>query len=411
MRSGFSAYLSIFNDWDVLPDALRSIVPYIDEIVVVDGAYDWMEPYFKPLGVDPRESDPRVRAALEACGVPVRFINGVWKSEVEKRMVGYEACSGRFVFRIDADEILHFHDAPLERMLLSGAAAADMEMPVAAAPGLILASDTTTPIERQCLLFDKRQIGTAAHLRYLWLVLGTDELPQTGEHLPPVFPDPIAFNSHLTAWRTPATSVFRAAFYTLNYVRAHGAPWTAPARGDAVRDISLLLNEIVAPAVYRDLLLTGPLVVGGAEPAGKMLRRAPFGTGHDPRIGSLHQGFLDSLAELNRETAVAGRHFVNGDFVLIDLTTEAAASALVKGSTLTFEIPNQPAAVSAKIYYQLTEAPWERLQDVPNRSVGERLTLYLPAALPRKAFLRRILRLQVWCARPGPINVLGLVSP
>jgi len=410
MRSGFSAYLSIFNDWDILPDALRSIAPYIDEIVVVDGAYDWLQPYFKPLGVNPRESDPRVRAALEACGVPVRFINGVWKSEVEKRMVGYEACAGRFVFRIDADEILHFHDEQLELMLESGAPVAAMEMPVAAAPAFILASDTTTPIERQCLLFDKRRISTAAHLRYLWLVLGTDQLPQTDDDLPPVYPEPIAFNSHLTAWRTPATSVFRAAFYTLNYARAYGVPWTAPVRGEAVKDISVLFDELVTPAIYRDVLFTGPLVVGEAEPSGKMLRRAPFGTGANPRIATLHERFLDTLAELNRETAADGRHFINGEYVLMDLTTDAAAEALTTGSTLTFDIPKQPAAVTAKIFYQLTEAPWEQLQYVPTRIAGNRLILYLPVSLPRRAFWRRILRLQVWCAHPGPINVLKLVS-
>jgi hypothetical protein len=36
--SKLSAYLTIYNDWDLLEPALRSIAPYIDEPVVVDGA-------------------------------------------------------------------------------------------------------------------------------------------------------------------------------------------------------------------------------------------------------------------------------------------------------------------------------------------------------------------------------------
>jgi hypothetical protein len=38
MASKFSAYLSIYNDWDILPSALRSVASYLDELVVVDGA-------------------------------------------------------------------------------------------------------------------------------------------------------------------------------------------------------------------------------------------------------------------------------------------------------------------------------------------------------------------------------------
>jgi tetratricopeptide (TPR) repeat protein len=38
----FSAYLSVYNDWDILEPALRSIRPFVDELVVVDGGYRWM---------------------------------------------------------------------------------------------------------------------------------------------------------------------------------------------------------------------------------------------------------------------------------------------------------------------------------------------------------------------------------
>ena len=50
MASNFSAYLSIYNDWDILEPALKSIAPYIDELVVVDGGYKWMAPYADRTG-------------------------------------------------------------------------------------------------------------------------------------------------------------------------------------------------------------------------------------------------------------------------------------------------------------------------------------------------------------------------
>ena len=46
-RKKISGYISIFDDWDILPDALKSIDSLVDEIVVVDGAYDWIVPYLE----------------------------------------------------------------------------------------------------------------------------------------------------------------------------------------------------------------------------------------------------------------------------------------------------------------------------------------------------------------------------
>ena len=109
-----SAYLSIYNDWDILPSALRSIASHVDELVVVDGAYEWMVPYLTMQGLDPTRSDPRVYAALEASGIPFRVISHTWKHEPEKRLAGYEAFTHDFIYRVDADEIMFFDEPALE---------------------------------------------------------------------------------------------------------------------------------------------------------------------------------------------------------------------------------------------------------------------------------------------------------
>jgi hypothetical protein len=44
-----SAYLCLFDDFDLLGPALETIVDRVDEIVVVDGAYRWMLPYFTKM--------------------------------------------------------------------------------------------------------------------------------------------------------------------------------------------------------------------------------------------------------------------------------------------------------------------------------------------------------------------------
>src|SRR5215213_10730832 len=96
-----SAYLSIFDDWDILRPAMQSIAPLVDEIVVVDGAYEWMLPYFEASGRNPERSDPRVAECLEPFRHKTRFVNGVWKNELVKRAAGFEACTHQYVLRAD----------------------------------------------------------------------------------------------------------------------------------------------------------------------------------------------------------------------------------------------------------------------------------------------------------------------
>src|SRR5918998_598977 len=100
-----SAYLSVFDDWQLLGPSMASIEPLVDEIVVVDGAYAWVAPHLEP-GRDPARSDARVRDVLAPFAGKTRFIEGVWRDEMEKRMAGYAACRGRWVLKADADEIV-----------------------------------------------------------------------------------------------------------------------------------------------------------------------------------------------------------------------------------------------------------------------------------------------------------------
>ena len=134
----FSAYLTVYNDWDLLGPALRSVAPYVDELVVVDGAYERMAPYLSALGHDLVRSDSRVYDALASSGIPYRVISRLWASEAEKRIAGYCACTGRIVCRVDADEVIFFDERELERFQSRGEAVAAVETPTYIAPGWIV---------------------------------------------------------------------------------------------------------------------------------------------------------------------------------------------------------------------------------------------------------------------------------
>ena len=97
---GLSGYLAVYNDWDALAPSLASMAPWLDELVVVDGGYQWMAEYLTRIGRDPARSDAPVYQALAAFPKPVTIISRVWRNEIEKRMAGYQACTRRHVFRL-----------------------------------------------------------------------------------------------------------------------------------------------------------------------------------------------------------------------------------------------------------------------------------------------------------------------
>ena len=412
MTPRFSAYLSIFNDWDILPSALASIASRIEEIVVVDGGYRWMVPFLREIGVDPERSDPRVLDAVRSLGVPVKLVTGLWTNEIEKRIAGFKACTERYIYRIDADEILFFNDANLASFIASTGAVGQMEMPIYGPPGWIRAASATSAIEQQSLLFDRDQISPEAHLHYLWLLTGEDPLPPVNGPMPVPFQPPIAFNAHLTTWRTPATSVTRAMFYTLNFMRHYGVPWMpeGPFRGP-VTDYSEFFKEI-NPKDFRDALATSDLVVGHASLGGSILRPTPLRAEADAQLVPLHTEFLEGVAEINRQTAADGRCFVRDTTSIFDLSTPDATEALAVRGAIRFLFSSNVQAATARLRYLLPREPWELSRDVQYQRSGQELTLLLPANGDEpEGHLRRILELQVWTASTEPVQRLRCIRP
>ena len=393
MATGCSAYLSIYNDWDILAPALASVKPYIDELVVVDGGYSWMAPYAQRTGRSLILSDDRVYDAIESSGIPYRVISKPWANEIEKRMAGYDACTTRHVFRIDADEILFFDTAALERYFSQGEAVGEMVMPTHVAPGWILGNTETTRIGRQSFLFDRKQIDTASHLAYLWLVLEADSLPTSAGRHAPVFADPLAYNAHLTNWRTPSTARSRAGFYVMNYFRGKGVPWL-PGMNEPIVDFTAFFDR-VPPPVFENILVGHSLVSGHIDPRPNgCLYRSPLSPEAEASFAPLFEKFLSGNARLNRQLRTIWRDFVTGQNVSMDLTTEPALRALTDDNVVRFQFNAPCRAGKAQIRHLLPDAPWVRFDELPVAINQGTLEMPIPAIIP--GALRRTLEFAAW---------------
>jgi len=391
----FSAYLSIFNDWDILPQALRSIAPYIDELVVVDGGYQWMAPFLQGIGKNLTRSAQPVYDCLEAAGLQYRVVDGTWKDEFEKRKAGYAACQHRYVFRIDADEVYFINEQNLGRFLSDGAAVGDMEFPLYVSPDWILTHDLDT-LERQSFLFDTSQITTDDHLYYLWLI---DALPPAGAPSLPVYPLPLSLTAHLTSWRTPTTSVNRAAFYVLNHFRHHGMAWYEDLRGKPLEDLSSLFTR-VSPADFLDGLKSHPIVVGDEERRNRVLRPSPLAANQRTRFGGLFEAFLNSQTANNVALAAEGRTTLGR--IHIEATTPAQIEPLCTGRTLTLSSDAPIRGGEAFVRYLVAHPPWEIVRKLELETAGTEIRVELPVGGDEPAFVRRFVVLEAWPSGGDP---------
>ncbi|HVZ29425.1 MAG TPA: hypothetical protein VG839_03460 [Asticcacaulis sp.] len=219
-----SAYMIAHCDDDFLQDAIDSVIDRVDELVFVDGAYRWTAPFFAAAGLDPERSWQRTHDILARYGDKIRYFSGIWDDELHKRSFAWSHCRGEVIIRIDADEIFVFNDKVYAAFLKSDRAVAQVEMPFMLTPTQqrLKAGMTYTP--RLCAIYKSAYFSSPlTHCAYLWLILTEQERNRMGEVTPSLlYGPPVARAAHLTGMRTPRTSVNRARFYTLQYVRVTG---------------------------------------------------------------------------------------------------------------------------------------------------------------------------------------------
>ncbi|HSZ75205.1 MAG TPA: hypothetical protein VK779_10325 [Rhizomicrobium sp.] len=359
MSYKISAYLQVYNDWDILELALRSVAPFIDELVVVDGAYEWMAPYYRQLGKNPERSDDAVYDIIKSSGIPYRAIARLWPTQVEKRMAGYSACTHRYACRLDADEVLFFNERELEKFLTKGGAVGEIEMPTYIAPGWTTApgpSDTRKlgGLPRQCFLFDSKRITAEIHLNYLWLVL--QNLPRAGEKPFPIHAAPVAFNAHLTLWRGTANAARRAEYYMLNYMRQNGVPWIPELRNKPVTDFKELF-DLVPPTSFRSIMLASRIFPRLA--ATECIAHTPLSPAQEATFINCYNEHRDSVAALNRQIVDQGIEFTPRVRLALDLSDQKCTDIVTPDGFLVFEFSDWMRMSKAELYMVIPRKPWQ----------------------------------------------------
>lgn len=400
------AYLSVYNDFDLVETVLSRLKGMIRELVVVDGGYEWMLPYLIATGKDPQRSDDEFYRKLEASGLNWRAVNGVWANEIEKRKAGYEACTSDYVLRVDADEVSFFDADAIDEFINSGGAVAEMALPMYDSPGLVQSRGLDAPFPRQGFLFDRDQVGVAAHLNYLWLVLTADRLDHAAKL--PIFARPVAFNAHLSQWRTPNGGVQRASFYVLNYLRTPGLPSFSGSNQQDFFEPSVFFKHI-SPEIFQSAMKRSKVINSQFEIDGGHLLATPLTEDQEGVFAHHYNSFLSECRIANQEAHAFDQGFISGQGLFFHLT---AQGILCLDQGLEIQFSDALVGAEAKLHtveHQSQPSGCIALQ-VTKESTRVKIRGQVSALISRP-LLRTILEITAWSDRPcGTFRLITRIS-
>lgn len=403
MARGLSAYLTIYNDFDILPHMLRAIAPYVDEIVVVDGAYQWMVPYLQAAGINPDRSGEQVYDTLESSSIKYRVASKIWSSEVEKRTVGYDACRGRYVFRFDADEVPFFDDNELDRFLASEGAVAQMVTPTYINPQWLVALDELGYLPPTPIMFDRTRVDPDTHLRYLWLVLGVDGLPDAAQpfaaHL-----TSIGVNAHLNEWRNLQSQMRRGIFYWLVYLRQTGVPWIPQLSGKPLSDIGILFEQ-TPPELFHELVKSSVMLQSQTfRELNWYAVRSPLSRQQESLFVDCFHAMRAGRIELNETIVDIGLTFWPGMPIALDLSFDECADTLTAGDTIRLSTTCELSNVAATQHLLLPGRPWHSATELNCSWDGTNAIIQLPARPQLYSYLRREVDVSLTATETGSLH-------
>lgn len=208
----------IHNDASMLGHALSSAQPYVDRLVVVDGAYEWAAPFCELNGERPDRSTDNLIEVLDKSGIPYEYISGTWRSETEKRTASIEAAGTDRIMRIDADEIYQVDEEELERFWLSDSSLGAMSAPLFLSPGTILSNARGVHDSRAPIFFNLKNASISDILNGLWLVRPKNERERPNS-VAKIYNKSLGVFFHLSPMRSAENSYRRARFYCLVSMR------------------------------------------------------------------------------------------------------------------------------------------------------------------------------------------------
>ncbi|MGR8933322.1 MAG: WcbI family polysaccharide biosynthesis putative acetyltransferase [Gammaproteobacteria bacterium] len=207
-----SVAMIVYNDFDFIADCIEKVYNFADEIIIVDGPYEYCTPIMKKFGLY-YDGIPDALAEIVKLE-KVKYFHKAFGNEKEKRVFLYNQCSYDIVMLLDADEIITSIDQDqIDSFINSDKSVASFTFLNMIRVNCIFGEPT-----KKYIVFKKNNISAEEHLDYTWLI-GVNQNPPDRNKM---FDVPLGRICHLTLMRSKYGSIVKYCFYTRLYYYTRG---------------------------------------------------------------------------------------------------------------------------------------------------------------------------------------------
>ena len=212
----------VYHDIDLAEVVLEAILPYISEIVVVDGPRSGMIPLLRSQGLFYHRLSSTVRKFFRDWSkihpnITLKYHYEIWEDEFKQRIFGYSECSGPIVLQAEGDFLMKLDKEKLSSFCSDPTKGVGAFETVNLVDVDVIMSSQYF-IERKTLprvpyIFKKSLVGASEYLNYLWLVGPKRKQPDKSL----LFPAPVGLSLHYTLVRSLQSASLKYSFYVSNY--------------------------------------------------------------------------------------------------------------------------------------------------------------------------------------------------
>ena len=202
-----SCYIVLYSDYDFLEILLELLDKVMDEIVIVDGPYNYCVPTLNKLNLYYNEINSPIKSFLNKYISKIKYFYKHFEDEKEKRMFGYNQCTGDIVLLADTDELYLINNESINDFYNSDKSVIAFDI-----YNMCRFNVAIDPKSKKYIMFKRKNINALEHLSYTWLV-GVDGLLPKNMQLMEIN-NIIGTVLHQTLNRKKLFSIIKFIFYT-----------------------------------------------------------------------------------------------------------------------------------------------------------------------------------------------------
>lgn len=164
-RNKISVYIINFNDFGFLKSVINNIYSLVDEIILVDGPYNFNIDVFKKLNLYYDETNKPIELVklLIKYSNKIKYFYKIFNNQEEKRIFGYSECSNDLILLLDSDDFCILNENTITQFIKSNKCVASADIYNMNRVNVII----DKKIEKN-ILFKKKFISPEEHIVYTW---------------------------------------------------------------------------------------------------------------------------------------------------------------------------------------------------------------------------------------------------